>query len=81
MLNSTEKLQSPFLDVTSFPRQQSETQEENIISSTLPPFSPFVSVYEMAEGETRVDPESEEFIQFLGEVQFHIFQVNTLFGH
>ncbi len=69
MSDSAEKFQSPFLDVTSFPKQQSETIEE----TTTPPVvhtvsSPFVSVYEMEDGEARVDPESEEFIQFLGEL-------------
>jgi len=68
MSHSSEKLQSPFLDVTSFPRQQPEAREKNITSPALSSFSPFVSVYELEDVEARVDPESEEFIQFLGEL-------------
>ncbi len=59
---------SPFLDVTSFPRKESETSEGITVVPAMHPSSPFVSVYEMEGAEGRVDPESEEFIQFLGEL-------------
>jgi len=74
MSQSAEKIQSPFLDVTSFPRQQLEILEENITrSAPISPSSPFVSVYEMEGGAERVDPESQEFIQFLGELHDEAF--------
>ncbi len=68
MAQPTKQFQSPFLDVLSFPRQQSEALEEE--SNTLSPASssPFTSLYQAEEGKEAIDPESEEFIQFLGEL-------------
>lgn len=69
MSQPAEKIQSPFLDVTSFPMQQPEIMEENITpSANLSASSPFVSVYQLEGSEERVEPETEEFIQFLGEL-------------
>ena len=68
MSKPAENFQSPFLDVTSFPRQQSETVEDNASPVALSSSSPFVSVYAMENGQASFDPESEEFIQFLGEL-------------
>jgi hypothetical protein len=69
MSQPAKNCQSPFLDVTSFPTQESETGPAETPPSILPPSSsPFVSVYEMDHGEGRVDPESEEFVQFLNEL-------------
>jgi len=69
MSQSTEKLQSPFLDVTSFPRAQSELMEDNMSPSVpISVSSPFVSVYHMEDGAKRIDSESEGFVQFLGEL-------------
>ncbi len=69
MSQSTEKTQSPFLDVTSFSKQQPEILKEiTPLSANHSAFSPFVSVYEMEGGEERIDPESEGFIQLLGEL-------------
>ncbi|QBQ54754.1 hypothetical protein [Nitrosococcus wardiae] len=61
--------QSPFLDVTSFSAPEAETNQEHALpSAPLQSVSPFVSVYEMEDGEERVDPESEEFVQFVSEL-------------
>jgi hypothetical protein len=69
MSQSAKISQSPFLDVTSFPAQESETvTEETQLSVLHQSDSPFSSVYELEDGEGRVDPESEEFIQFLNEL-------------
>lgn len=69
MAQLTEKFHSPFLDVKSFPRQQPEALEENLTSpGALSASSPFVSVYEREGAEERSDPDSEEMVQFLGDL-------------
>ncbi len=68
MSKPADNFQSPFLDVTTFPRQQSEAVEGNASPADLPSYSPFFSTYGIEGGEERVDPDSEEFIQFLGEL-------------
>ena len=69
MSQSFNMSQSPFLNVTSFSPPDSEIIHDEITPLALPQSaSPFVSVYEMENGEGRVDPESEEFVQFLNEL-------------
>ena len=67
-MSHVKDLQSPFLDVTSFPREEAEAVEDITTVPSTYSSSPFVSAYEMEGGESRVDHESEEFIQLLGEL-------------
>ena len=67
-MSHNKNFQSPFLDVTSFPKQDPETVGNITNTISIESSSPFTSMYEMEGGEVVLDPESEEFIQFLGEL-------------
>jgi len=59
---------APFLDSKSFITEESEAQEPEL-RSTLPVRSPFISVYEMAEGESAVDdPVREAYSTLVNEL-------------
>jgi hypothetical protein len=55
---------SPFLDIKSFVTE--ETRAETL-QTPLPANSPFLAIYEF-EGEGRVDPQTEEYFEFLNEL-------------
>jgi hypothetical protein len=69
MSPTTEKSQSPFLDLSSFSAEEAETIVEQKAPSTWYEVnSPFRSVYEMAGQEDMVSPEADEFASFLAEL-------------
>ncbi len=58
------KNQPPFLDISSF---VIEEVSRNDLETSVPPNSPFLSLYESQEGGL-VDPETEEYVTFLNEL-------------
>lgn len=69
--------QAPFLDVSSFTMEEEVNQE--IFETSAPPSSPFLSLYESEEAGGVIDPETEEYIQFLNELYDKEFD-EALFG-
>jgi hypothetical protein len=62
------KNQAPFLDSMSFDMEEgSRAVIER--ETSVPPSSPFMSLYESDEAEGFIDPESEEYVVFLNELQ------------
>lgn len=65
------KNQAPFLDVSSF---ITEEVSRLPLETSVPPSSPFLSLYESEEGGGLVDPDTEEYVAFLNEFydeEFH----------
>jgi len=62
------KNQTPFLDIMSF---EMEEGGRTVIEreTSLPASSPFLSLYESDEAGSLIDPESEEYVVFLNELQ------------
>ena len=62
------KNQAPFLDIMSFDMEEgSRAVIER--ETSVPPSSPFLSLYESDEAGGSIDPESEEYVVFLNELQ------------
>jgi len=57
----------PFLDVKSFVSEEA-TEGQVGLETSRPSHSPFLSVYESEEGGGLVDPQAEEYVQFLNEL-------------
>ncbi len=57
--------QAPFLDVSSFIMEE---VSEDTLEPSAPPVSPFLSLYESEESGDIIDPETEEYVQFLNEL-------------
>ena len=69
MSSSTEMIQSPFLDISSFDAEESEGVDELEAPSTLYGVkSPFRSIYKLEEQTGMIDPEAEEFASFMAEL-------------
>ena len=66
MSNQTQN--APFLDVRSFVAQEAPSVDE-ARATTAPAGSPFLSVYEIEEGGAFANPQDEEFIEFVNELQ------------
>ncbi len=70
------KNQAPFLNISSFAVEE-VTQE--IFETSTPPSTPFLSIYESEETGGVIDPETEEYIQFLNELYDEEFN-EALYG-
>lgn len=57
--------QAPFLDVSSF---VVEEVSRDVLETASPPNTPFLSLYESEETGYLIDPEAEEYVQFLNEL-------------
>lgn len=57
--------QAPFLDVSSF---AVEEVSRDVLETASPPSTPFLSLYESEESGYLIDPETEEYVQFLNEL-------------
>ena len=65
-----------FLDVSSFTMEE---VSQEILETSAPPSSPFLSLYESEEAGGMIDPEAEEYFQFLNELYDKEFD-EALFG-
>jgi hypothetical protein len=65
-----------FLDVSSFTMEE---VSQEILETSAPPSSPFLSLYESEEAGGMIDPEAEEYFQFLNELYDEEFD-EALFG-
>ena len=70
------KNQAPFLNISSFAVEE-VTQE--IFETSTPPSTPFLSLYESEETGGVIDPETEEYVQFLNELYDEEFD-EALYG-
>ncbi|RXA20228.1 hypothetical protein EQO05_06515 [Methanosarcina sp. MSH10X1] len=70
------KNQAPFLNVSSFAMEEVSRE---ILETSTPPGSPFLSIYESEEAGGLIDPETEEYVQFLNELYDEEFN-ETLYG-
>ncbi|MFY9200599.1 MAG: hypothetical protein WAO81_06985 [Methanosarcina flavescens] len=70
------KNQAPFLIISSFAVEE-VTQE--IFETSTPPSTPFLSLYESEETGGVIDPETEEYVQFLNELYDEEFD-EALYG-
>ena len=61
------KDQAPFLDVRSFVTEEG-SRDVLERETSVPPSSPFLSLYESEEGGGLVDPETEKYVAFLNEL-------------
>ena len=59
--------QAPFLDVKSFISEEVPASQD-VLETSVPPSSPFLSLYEVEEGFGPIDPETEEYTAFLSEL-------------
>lgn len=70
------KNQAPFLDLSSF---ATEKVSQEIFETSTPPSTPFLSLYESQEAGSVIDPETEEYVQFLNELYDEEFD-EALYG-
>ena len=59
--------QLPFLDVSSFAREE-ESPAPGATANSAPGASPFVSIYELEDQGESFDPRSNEYVAFLSEM-------------
>ena len=64
---ANQALQSPFLDVKSFVSEELAPTEETLTAATSTS-SPFLSVYESEDGDGLINPEADEYVEFLNEL-------------
>ncbi len=70
------KNQAPFLEVSSFVMEE---VSQEILETSAPPSSPFLSIYESEEAGGVIDLETEEHVQFLNELYDEEFD-EALYG-
>jgi hypothetical protein len=70
------KNQAPFLEVSSFVMEE---VSQEILETSAPPSSPFLSIYESEEAGGVIDSETEEHVQFLNELYDEEFD-EALYG-
>ena len=69
-------MQNQFLDVSSFVLEE---VSQDVLETSSPPSTPFLSIYESEEAGGVIDPETEERVQFLNELYDEEFD-EALFG-
>ena len=67
---------SPFLNISSFVMEEVEEDINRLSGSST---SPFLSIYESAEGEELIDRETEEKVKFINELYGEEFD-EAVFG-